>query len=77
MCPSNEMDRMVLRSGCPLRDVDRYAIGVMESGVGMTLTPLSCMLEMKPALDYLDQADSRVKTEKKAEDDAEEGKFRI
>lgn len=67
------MDRLVLRAESSLPQVDRYAVGMMVPGQGLTLTPVKAVLAMRPALDYLDQADSRVKTEKKAEDEAEEG----
>ncbi|XP_018006842.1 DNA-directed RNA polymerase III subunit RPC5, partial [Hyalella azteca] len=71
--PSGLMDKSVLRSEGSVEDIDRYCVGELIPGLGLVLAPLSAMLPLRSALDYLDQADSRVKKEKKAEEEAEEG----
>ncbi|KAF2355164.1 DNA-directed RNA polymerase III subunit Rpc5 [Trinorchestia longiramus] len=70
---SGIMDKSVLRSEGSLEDPSRYVAAEFIPGVGFVVVPLSAVLPLRSALDYIDKADARVKSEKKAEEEAEEG----
>ena len=67
------MDKMILRSECPLRNVDRYAVAHYTKGEGLCLTPVDCIMPLKPGMEYIDKSNERAKKEKSEEEDAEEG----
>ncbi|XP_055955127.1 DNA-directed RNA polymerase III subunit RPC5 [Patella vulgata] len=57
---SDRMDKQVLRSTPQTSCTKRYAVGLLKDGE-MHMTPLSAIVQMKPAFEYLDKADVREK----------------
>ena len=62
------MDKITFASSSSIRDVKRYAVGVMSEG-GLHLTPLTSIVILRPKCSYLDAADKRSQADREADDD--------
>lgn len=60
MCCSGKLDKIDLTSAHGMPRCDRYAIAAVKSGQ-VHLTPLSAMIQMRPDLGFLDQAEAASK----------------
>ncbi|EEC06334.1 DNA-directed RNA polymerase III subunit RPC5, putative [Ixodes scapularis] len=72
---SNTMDKQILTSTRAVTSAENYAVGLLRPGE-LHLSPLHCIVQMKPSFSYLDQSDVRNKVGETAtaeeEEDADE-----
>ncbi|XP_077285574.1 RNA polymerase III subunit E [Arctopsyche grandis] len=59
---SGIMDKIQYESTIPVADISRYTIAVLQEGE-LHITPINGILQMRPAFNYFDKQDKRVKDE--------------
>jgi len=64
----------MLQSVGSAKNTDNCAVCYVVPGEGITFTPVSHIIAMKPAMEYIDKTDERIRKERKKEED-DEGKL--